>query len=172
MKKDKDIKNNRRKAILFFGFYLVFFIILAISFKNYQNQSIKKDNNQKKEEITIKSLFNHDFDYEFIVNDEDKITKFNGNKNNADYNDYENKYFLNYINLNQLMKKGKVVKMNDAKEYEIENSILNELLETERPMGINRLMEKSTDSNLEITFDLSQYMERDFVITLHYIVKV
>ena len=70
------------------------------------------------------------------------------------------------------MKKGKVVKMNDAKEYEIENSILNELLETERPMGINRLMEKSTDSNLEITFDLSQYMERDFVITLHYIVKV
>jgi hypothetical protein len=177
MKKLKEFYQSKRgKSILFFGFYLIFFVLLIFYFQRIQekSESIKIPNNEHEtaKVYTIKDLYNQDFTYEFIINDNGVITKFVGNQETIDYKDFEYQYFLSFININQLMKKSKMVSKNDNDvTYEITNDTLNELLETSRNTGVNVIKEQDREKGVVITLDLSSYMEKQgYVITLNYMV--
>ena len=178
-KKEITDENKKLKMILFFVFYLVFFILLSIYLKNYQDK--EKINDIEKQEIkneitTIKDLFNKDFTYQFEINDNGVIINFNGSKKNIDYESYENKYFLDYVNLNQIIKKAKVISNSQIMaSYEIDNQTLNELLNTDNLDGVNEIKEyygrinnQVNQNEYQVILNLDNYMGRIYTITLKY----
>ena len=171
----KKIKDNKKlKALLFFGFYFIFFLVLALSIKNNTKDNLKQLEKEKKL-VTIKSLYDKDFVYEFIIYDNDTVITFKGSKNSIDYDGFENKYFLNYININQILKKSKVItKTNESVSYEIDSKVLNELLfksvsDDTNKDGINRITETFGVDTYQITMDLKDFMEKDkYIVELKY----
>ena len=157
-KKENKIDNKYKRASLFFGFYLIFFIFLFI----YMKANTKENNEIKKEENPIISvdnpineLINSANEYSIIVNDNNEIVTIDDN--------YEYKYFLNSHNLNQLIKNSKLIK-NDGNilEYELTNDTINSFLNTQNPSGINTISLFYNKSKLEkIILDLYSYMEKD-----------
>lgn len=179
--KFKDFYQSKRgRAILFFGFYLIFFLVLTIAFKNASNMDNKNkiNNTNKESEIkentslySMKNLLDNNFNYNIEVVDDDKIETFTGTKNNVDYNNFDNKYFFDIYNLNQLIKKSKFIKTEEnVYYYEIENDTLNSILNVEKENGINKINVYASNSQVaKITLDLSEFMEKEnYRITISY----
>lgn len=164
------------KYILFFGFYIIFFIFFGIHLKNLNNSKVKVPVNQQIEEkmVSMRSLFDNDFSYQFEINDNGSITNYKGTKKNIDYENSSFKYFLDYININQLLKKSKVTETGQLiTNYELDNTVLNEILNTDVLDGMNKVTEilgnSQNDYTYQIILDLSSYMQKEnFIITLNY----
>ena len=173
-------QSKRGRAILFFGFYLIFFLVLTIAFKNANNMDNKnKVNNANKESeikentslYSMKNLLDNNFNYNIEVVDDDKIETFTGTKNNVDYNNFDNKYFFDIYNLNQLIKKSKFIKTEEnVYYYVIDNNTLNSILNVEKENGINKINVYASNSQVEkITLDLSEFMAKEnYRITISY----
>ena len=169
------------KYILFFGFYLIFFIFLAIYIRSVKdNKPIEKNKEEIVEkEITtydISNLINNDYSYEIEVSDNYNTTNFSGTKNNVDYANFENKYFLDIYNINQLLKISKFMGSEDnILTYYLYNKELNELLLTNKTeneeISSNKIfVYVNDDAEVEkIVFDLSTYFEKVmYQITINY----
>lgn len=171
--------NKKGKYILFFGFYIVFFIFLGFYIKNSKIDQKEENKEEVKQEeklttYNITNLINNNYKYEIEVNDNNIVTNFKGSKNNVDYANYSNKYFLDIYNINQLLKKSKFIgNYNNILKYELSNSELNEILITEKKDGINKIdvsIDKTGNIN-KIIMDLSNYLEKDiYEISITYII--
>lgn len=172
-KKEKFYQSRNGKAILFFGFYLIFFIFLGIMFKNYRNDidNSKKENSALEEELTINKLISLDnYNYNFEIRDNGDVITFNGTKNTVDYDDYEYKYFLKIANINQMIKKSKVISLvdNDGK-YIIDNSEISTLLNTDVIKGTSMITVNCEEKDLIINLDLHEYFSKNqFEIVLKF----
>lgn len=178
----KTFYNDKKgKYILFFGFYLIFFIFLAIYIRSVKdNKPIEKNKEEIVEkEITtydISNLINNDYSYEIEVSDNYNTTNFSGTKNNVDYANFENKYFLDIYNINQLLKRSKFMGSEDnILTYYLYNKELNELLLTNKTeneeISSNKIfVYVNDDAEVEkIVFDLSTYFEKVmYQITINY----
>ena len=175
----KTFYNEKKgKYILFFGFYIIFFIFLAALFRTTNTNKPKEENKETVvEKITtydISNLINNDYQYTIVVKDNEEEINFSGTKNNIDYANFENKYFLDIYNINQLLKKSKLVKSeNNTLTYELSNQEINEILLTNKENGVNKIdviVNDKTEIN-KISFDLSNYLGKDvYQITINYIV--
>ena len=161
---------RKGKYILFFGFYIIFFAFLAIMIRSSRNSEpvkIEEDTKEEEKQILtydITNLINNDYNYEIVVNDNEELTTFKGSKNNIDYANFENKYFLDIYNINQLLKKSKYIDgQNGVITYELANSELNEILVTEKGEGTNKIYVYINEKNEveSIILDLSNYLEKD-----------
>ena len=179
-----DFKNwygeKKGKYVLFFGFYLIFFIFLAIyirTIKSDKPKEEKKEETVQEEKITtynISNLINNDYSYTIEIIDNDDTIVFNGTKSNVDYANYEYKYFLDIYNINQLLKRSRLVNSeNYVLNYELQNKEINDILLTEIKDGSNKIevyVNEKTFVN-KIIIDLSNYLEKDqYQITINYIV--
>ena len=176
----KAFYNSKQgKSICFFGFYLIFFIVLAFILKNRNNVVNDKTKNvdnkiEVKENVNsydLTKIINSNFEYFYTINDNDEIKKFSGTKNNVDYLDFDNKYFLDIYNINQLIKKSKFIKNeSNILSYELDNSVLNELLITDKT-GTSKIdvYVKNDNSVEKIILDLKEYFNKDkYEIILEY----
>lgn len=165
---------KKGKYILFFGFYLVFFIFLAIYLRTIRNDKpVEKPKEEVVEKITtydISDLINNDYKYmikiiDYDENSDESIT-FEGTKDNIDYANYKNKYFLDIYNVNQLLKRSKYIDTIDGTvlKYELNNSEINDVLLTQKPEGINKIEVYINEETKvqEIVLDLSNYFEKEF----------
>lgn len=171
----KTFYNDKKgKYILFFGFYLIFFIFLAIYIRTIrENKPIEKPKEEVASKITtydISNLINNDYKYmikiiDYDENSDESIT-FEGTKNNIDYANYKNKYFLDIYNVNQLLKRSKYIDTIDGTvlKYELNNSEINDILLTQKPEGINKIEVYVNEETKvqEIILDLSNYFEKEF----------
>lgn len=174
----KDFYNNKNgKMILFFGFYLIFFIFLAFYMKslNDNKTSVPKDEIKQEETITtydLSYLINNDYVYNIVITDNDDVITFNGTKNNIDYGNYSNKYFLDIYNINQLLKRSRLIGSKDlVLSYELLNSEINDILLTNKENGINKIdvLVNKTSQVEKITMDLSKYMEKEkYLVVISY----
>ena len=102
---------------------------------------------------------------DYDENSDESIT-FEGTKNNIDYANYENKYFLDIYNVNQLLKRSKYIDTIDGTvlKYELNNSEINDILLTQKPEGINKIEVYVNEETKvqEIILDLSNYFEKEF----------
>ena len=178
----KTFYNERKgKQILFFAFYLVFFIFLAIYMRtNNANKPIEKEKEEVVEKITtydLSNLINNDYEYTIKIidydNSVDESVTFKGTKNNIDYANYKHKYFLDIYNINQLLKKSKYIDTEDytVLKYELNNSEINDILLTQKEDGVNKIevyVNEKTEVQ-EIVLDLSDYFgKEEFHIELFY----
>lgn len=172
--------DKKGKYILFFGFYLIFFIILGFyikSFNNSKGDEPKKEETTVEEKITtydISKLVNNDYSYNIDIIDNDELISFSGTKNNIDYANYPNKYFLDIYNINQLLKRSKLISSeNNILTYELLNSDINDILLTEVLDGINKIevyVNDNTELN-KVILDLTNYLVKEkYQITINYIV--
>ena len=179
MNKFKEFYNEKNgKMILFFGFYLIFFIFLAIYLRNIQNnQKVdpNKENINIEEKLTtysINHLINNDYKYTIKILDNDEVINFNGTKSNIDYGNYQYKYFLDIYNINQLLKRSKLVDSdNEHLSYELTNKELNDILLTEKADNINNIDVYANEKTevTKIILDFSKYLEKEkYVITVDY----
>ena len=162
--------DRKGKYILFFGFYLIFFVFLAIYIRSIRNDSKKEE---KKEEIVqeekittydISNLINNDYSYTIEIIDNEDTIVFNGSKSNIDYANYEHKYFLDIYNINQLLKRSKLVNSEDnILTYELSNKELNDILLTNKNDAVNKINVYVNDKTeiIRIMFDLSRYLGKD-----------
>ena len=173
----KTFYNEKKgKYILFFGFYLIFFIFLAIYLRT-ANANKPKEEPTKEQEITtydISNLINNDYSYSILINDEEDTINFNGSKNNVDYANYDNKYFLDIYNINQLLKRSKLDNSeNYVLTYLLNTSEINDILLTNKPESVNEIKVGVSENGeiKKITLDLSKYFEKNiYQITIDYIV--
>lgn len=175
----KTFYNEKKgKYILFFGFYLIFFIFLAIYIRSNNINKPNEETNKEQESVIttydISNLINNDYKYSIEIIDNEESLYFSGNKSNVDYENYSNKYFLDIYNINQLLKRSKLVKSEDyILYYELTNSEINDILLTNKSIGTNEVnvyVNENGEIN-KIKFDLSKYFEKDiFQITINYIV--
>ena len=165
------------KAILFFGFYFIFFIFLAFYMRSLENKKPPEEKEEVKEEIKIttydiSNLIDNDYHYTIDILDDGSPISFVGTKSNVDYANFENKYFLDIYNINQLLKRSKLVNSEgNVLTYELNNSEINDILVTEKQDGTNKI-EVYVNDNTEvnrIVLDLSNYLEKDeYNITINY----
>ena len=167
-KKIKEFYQSKRgKAILFFGFYFIFFLILAICLRNNQinsNENNKPVEKQPSNYYNLNKIINSNYEYNFIVNDNNNVYHFHGTKKENDYDSFDNKYFFDLFNLNQLIKKSKLVKNeNNLLTYELSNSTLNNLLMNNQEEGVNTIqvyVNDYSDVN-RIVLDLKSFMQQE-----------
>ncbi len=163
----KKLKENKTlKYSLFFGFYLIFFVMLFIRLKN--DQIIKENDLKEQQELIINvdnpltNILNSN--YVITINDNLNIIKIN----KEDINSYDYYYFLDIYNVNKLIKKGKLInKNNNMINYEITNLELNNILGSNMEDGINKIS-INIDNNkvINIILDLSNYFSKEvFTIT-------
>ncbi len=172
--KFKSFYNERNgKMILFFGFYLIFFILLGLFLRNindYQEKVPEEDTIITTYDVS--KIINNDYQYKITVLDNEEFIEFNGTKNNIDYENYVNKYFFDIHNINQLIKKGKYLKTEkNVLIYELSNAEINEVLSTEKETGSNKIevYVENDKSVYQIILDLTKYMEKDkYLITINY----
>ena len=169
--------DKKGKYILFFGFYAIFFIVLAILFRVARAEAPKDTPKEETKVVTtynISSLINSDYRYSIEINDNDEIINYNGTKSNIDYANYPNKYFLDIYNINQLLKRSKLVNSDNlVLSYELLNSELNDVLLTDKQEGINtiRVYVNENEEINSIYFDLANYLDKDkYEIMINYIV--
>ena len=178
----KTFYNDKKgKYILFFGFYLFFFVFLAIYMREV-NANKPKENTTKEEEKPVEKvstydisyLINNDYQYSIEITDDDEKINFNGSKSNVDYANYPNKYFLDIYNINQLLKRSKLVNSeNNVLSYELSNSEINDILLTNQTEGINFINVYVNDKTEieKIVFDLSGYLDKKtYEIIINYMV--
>jgi hypothetical protein len=173
----KFYNEKKGKYILFFGFYLIFFIVLAIYIRSYNSNKPVDNNDVETDVITtynLSNLINNDYKYSIVVIDGEETLNFNGSKNNIDYANFTNKYFLDIYNINQLLKRSKLISNEDfILKYELTNKEINDILLTNKEYGTNEIdvyVNNKGEVN-KIYFDLASYLGRDiYQITIDYIV--
>ena len=172
--------SKRGKSICFFAFYLVFFLVLAIILRNRNNVVSNEPKNENKNieinennhnSYNLEKIVNSNYEYFYTINDNEEIKKFSGTKNNVDYLNYENKYFLDIYNVNQLIKRSKFIKReNNILSYELDNHILNEFLLTDSE-GLTKIDVFVKEDNMieKIILDLKEYFKKEkYEIILEY----
>ena len=175
---NKVKENKKLKAALFFGFYFFFFLFIFICIGNSKMSSNKSDANKKTEEsgeinrYSIKYLMDNDYKYTFSIEDNDTKIDFNGTKDIIDYKEFDNKYFLDIFNVNQMIKNSKYLN-NDANtlNYEINNDVLSNLVGVQKVEGISKIIVYVKDNGdlYKVVLDLSSFMQKDkYLITLNY----
>ncbi len=167
------------KYILFFGFYILFFIFLTIYMRTLDARKPKEIEKVEEKETVIttydiSNLINNDYDYRIEIVDEEEIINFSGSKNNIDYANYQNKYFLDIYNINQLLKRSKLIESEkNVLTYELPNKEINDLLLTDKKDDVNEINVSVNDQAEvnRIVLDLSNYFEKNkYQITIDYII--
>lgn len=181
MDKFKTFYNEKKgKYILFFGFYLIFFVVLGIYMNSLRANNPKeetKPNEEIVEKITtydISNLINNDYTYNIHIIDNEETIDFTGKKSNIDYANYENKYFLDIYNINQLLKRSKLINSeNNILTYELSNKEINDLLVTNKADASNKIDVHVNDKKeiYQVNLDLSQYFGKEnYLIVIDYII--
>lgn len=165
---------KKGKYILFFGFYLIFFGALGLYLRS-ANAIIPDEETEVETEITtydISELINNDFEYSIEINDDYEIVNFHGTKNNIDYANYPNKYFLDIYNINQLLKRSKLAKSEKyVLTYELQNSEIDDILLTNSSDDYNEVfVYVKKDAKVEsIVLNLTSYFNKEiYTITINY----
>ena len=160
--------NKGGKTIIFFGFYLIFFGTLAIMLNN--NKSVVPSSDEVNSNTYSISKISSDYNYEIEIQDNNEIIHYQGTKNNIDYENNENKYFFDLFNINQLVKKSKYLNNDDGLNYELYNNQLNELFNTEKADGINKIkiITDSKGNLIGVNLDLSSYLEKEYKVKIKY----
>lgn len=171
----KFIKTKRGKSILFFGFYLVFFVILAILMKNNINKETIQDNKKLQNNLwTINRVINlDDYLYKVEINDNGNTEiKYEARKNELsnDLEKNEMDYFLDIYNINKLIKNSKLIESLDNKTtYMITNTKLNEILSEMQEDGENIIIVENSNKSLSIQMDLHEFMKKnEYIIKIEY----
>lgn len=113
-------KTPRGKGILFFSFYLVFFLILAIAARVIPNNPVLNNEDTEDEDIiSITKVNGYNYNYKYTIDVDNNIITVEGKKNN---DEEEFIYTLNGIDFNYY-KSGTLFYSND--------------LEVDRPMYLN-----------------------------------
>ena len=157
---------RKGKYILFFGFYLIFFIFLAVYMRSIRSNEVPEVIDEPKVITTydISNLVNNDYQYAIEINDNNEIIKFSGTKSNIDYANFENKYFLDIYNINQLLKRSKLINSeNYVLTYELLNKDIDDILLTNSLDRANEIMVYvNEDGKVEkINLNLAMYMNKD-----------
>lgn len=164
--KELSAEEKRKRMILFFGFYLIFFTLLGLYINSFNNKVNDNElNSQMKENslLTINKLINLDnYQYKIEIIDEDNTIMYHGTKEKIDYANYENKYFLDIYNINQLIKKSKLMSTNNnISTYVLDNEVISEFNNNESSDGVNKIIINSQNHLLQINLDLHEYMQKE-----------
>ncbi len=175
---------KRRKTILFFGFYLVFFIFLFFYMRDMN--VVKEGENNEETVITYKTEFieNSNYTYVYEIEENENIYSFRGIRDTENYevSEYKYKYFLDIYNIKKLIKNSKYLyKIDNNNEisykYELSNKKVASMLQKEEDVedGINNIIVyvDSSDNAYKIELDLSSYMRSineytKYHLTLYY----
>lgn len=174
LKTDKKIENinKRKKAILFFSFYAIFFMLFILIFNNIgiNMNPIKEKEIEKKE--------NNNYSIQKILDNNIKpIIKITNNNQEIEYSEeYKYNELLKIENINQLIKKSKFIS-NEKNEniktlnYELNSKelkiIINDDINSEEIIKIILSVNNNDVTNIKI--DLSKYLEIDnYTINLNY----
>ena len=170
-KKEDTPEVKRKKAIAFFGFYLLFFIFLFIWMKSYgsntRNEEIKEDT-----EITYKTdmIENNNYTYVFEIEEDNNTYSYKGIRDDENYevSEYKYKFFLDIYNIKKLIKNSKYLYKTDnnneiSYKYEIDSKTLSNMLQDGKTVenGINNIIVyvDSTNNAYKIELDFSNYMK-------------
>ena len=170
-KKEDTPEVKRKKTIMFFGFYLVFFLFLFIWMKSYgsnpRNEEIKEDT-----EITYKTdmIENNNYTYVFEIEEDNNTYSYKGIRDDENYevSEYKYKFFLDIYNIKKLIKNSKYLYKTDnnneiSYKYEIDSKTLSNMLQDGKTVenGINNIIVyvDSTNNAYKIELDFSNYMK-------------
>ena len=169
----------------FFGFYIVFFIVLFIWMKSFDTNT-NNEVNHDETVITYKTDLiennNYTYVYEIIENDQTYTFKGIRDQENYDVSEYKYKDFLDIYNIKKLIKNSKYLyKIDNNNEisykYELSNKKVASMLQKEEDVedGINNIIVyvDSSDNAYKIELDLSSYMRSineytKYHLTLYY----
>ena len=167
--KDVSPEVKRRKTILFFGFYLVFFIFLFFYMRDMN--VVKEGENNEETVITYKTEFieNSNYTYVYEIEENGIITTFRGIKDQDNYelSEYKYKFFLDIYNIKKLIKNSKYLyKIDNNNEisykYEIDNKTISNMLQDGKEVdnGINNILVyvDNNDNVYKIELDFTSYM--------------
>lgn len=161
---------KRKKMIVFFGFYLVFFIFLFIWLKS---NNVESTNTPIDEEtsFTYKTdlIENNNYTYVYEIEENENVNTIRGIRDDENYqlSEYKYKYFLDIYNIKKLIKNSKYLyKIDNNNEisykYEIENKTVANLLQNSKEIenGVNNILVyvDNNDNVYKIELDLSSYM--------------
>ena len=158
--------SKRKKAIIFFGFYLFFFLILFSTFNQKKVIETNLETTDEKEKSYSILYFNNvlkldDFQYNFEIMVDEEVLSYHGTKKDTDYQESEYQYFFDIFNINQLLKKSKVLeKIDNYGKYRLDNQDLDASLKTSGHTG-NTIIEIKEDKELEIDIDLHEYYQKE-----------
>ena len=182
---EEDPEVKRKKMIAFFGFYLVFFLVLIVWLRS-TNDGNKKVPEQGETEITYKTDYieNSNYTYIYEIEENDQKYTFKGirDDNNYEVSEYKYKSFLDIYNIKKLIKNSKYLYKTDndgviSYKYELDNKVLSNMLQDGKnpEEGINNIV-VYVDTNNEvykIELDFSNYMRSieeytKYHLTLYY----
>ena len=161
---------KRKKMIVFFGFYLIFFIFLFIWLKsnNVENTNTPID---EETSFTYKTdlIENNNYTYVYEIEENENVDTIRGIRDDENYqlSEYKYKYFLDIYNIKKLIKNSKYLyKIDNNNEisykYEIENKTISNLLQNSKEIenGVNNILVyvDNNDNVYKIELDLSSYM--------------
>lgn len=161
---------KRKKMIIFFGFYLIFFICLFIWLKNsnVENTNVPTD---EETSFTYKTdlIENNNYTYVYEIEENENVNTIRGIRDDENYevSEYKYKYFLDIYNIKKLIKNSKYLyKIDNNNEisykYEIENKTISNLLQNSKEIenGVNNILVyvDNNDNVYKIELDLSSYM--------------
>ena len=168
--KDVSPEVKRKKMIVFFGFYLIFFIFLFIWLKNsnVENTNVPTD---EETSFTYKTdlIENNNYTYVYEIEENENVDTIRGIRDDENYqlSEYKYKYFLDIYNIKKLIKNSKYLyKIDNNNEisykYEIENKTISNLLQNSKEIenGVNNILVyvDNNDNVYKIELDLSSYM--------------
>ena len=168
--KDVSPEVKRKKMIVFFGFYLIFFIFLFIWLKsnNVENTNTPID---EETSFTYKTdlIENNNYTYVYEIEENENVDTIRGIRDDENYqlSEYKYKYFLDIYNIKKLIKNSKYLyKIDNNNEisykYEIDNKTISNLLQNSKEIenGINNILVyvDNNDNVYKIELDLSSYM--------------
>ena len=168
--KEEDPEVKRKKMIVFFGFYLIFFIFLFIWLKsnNVENTNTPID---EETSFTYKTdlIENNNYTYVYEIEENENVDTIRGIRDDENYevSEYKYKYFLDIYNIKKLIKNSKYLyKIDNNNEisykYEIENKTISNLLQNSKEIenGVNNILVyvDNNDNVYKIELDLSSYM--------------
>ena len=168
--KDVSPEVKRKKMIVFFGFYLIFFIFLFIWLKsnNVENTNTPID---EETSFTYKTdlIENNNYTYVYEIEENENVNTIRGIRDDENYevSEYKYKYFLDIYNIKKLIKNSKYLyKIDNNNEisykYEIDNKTISNLLQNSKEIenGINNILVyvDNNDNVYKIELDLSSYM--------------
>jgi hypothetical protein len=168
--KDVSPEVKRKKMIVFFGFYLIFFIFLFIWLKsnNVENTNVPTD---EETSFTYKTdlIENNNYTYVYEIEENENVNTIRGIRDDENYqlSEYKYKYFLDIYNIKKLIKNSKYLyKIDNNNEisykYEIENKTISNLLQNSKEIenGVNNILVyvDNNDNVYKIELDLSSYM--------------
>ena len=168
--KDVSPEVKRKKMIVFFGFYIIFFIFLFIWLKsnNVENTNTPID---EETSFTYKTdlIENNNYTYVYEIEENENVDTIRGIRDDENYqlSEYKYKYFLDIYNIKKLIKNSKYLyKIDNNNEisykYEIENKTISNLLQNSKEIenGVNNILVyvDNNDNVYKIELDLSSYM--------------